>query len=570
MFKSRTFSLVLLSFVIALTGCSSKSVLSSKDKSIAARVNGEIISGEELKNKLVSTNFVTKNNKEEEQKKKREALEDLITDNIVDQMTAKLDLSQDKDWQQKKLKHDLEYLVGFMYIKEITENVQVQDSEVVSYYEENKKNMFTNPEQYKVSHILVTIDTLQKGNPEKAESAALEKIDSLYRRASDGEDFGALARSFSADERTGQKGGELGYLPKGRMIKEFEEQVTSLDSGEVSKPFRTKYGYHIIQYTDKKPEEVVEFNQELKDKISAGLTKEKQNEKAKEFIEDLKNRAKYLYNEEVLKQNYDSVKGDPWVLITDDVDTIIFSKFTSDYRRYQGGYTKDTLTLDDKKKFLRDYSSLFNVLLQESKRRGYDKHPDYLKEVEKFSTNEARRRVLAEGELKSYPATDGELYDYYLAHREEFPPDSSLHVYHIIFTDSLEALKVLEKIQSGADFVEMAKQYYPGAAEIRDVAYDLGFITELEMSPEFYKAAAQLQVGEVCGPVKTEWGYHLIKLAERREGSPVELYKARLKTLVKLEKEKEKKEQWEKEIRKGQDIWINEKVLQKMKIKPVE
>jgi foldase protein PrsA len=179
-------------------------------------------------------------------------------------------------------------------------------------------------------------------------------------------------------------------------------------------------------------------------------------------------------------------------------------------------------------------------------------------------------KILAEGKLQGYVPSDEEVYDYYLAHREEFPGDSSLHVYHIIFTDSLKALEVLQKIKDGADFVEMAKEYYPGEKEIREIAYDLGFISDVEISPEFYKAAAQLKVGEVGGPVKTDWGYHLIKLVERREGSPVELYKSRLKSLVTMEKQSEYKAKWEKKLRQGQEIWINDKLIEKLKIKPKE
>jgi len=558
-------------FSFSLATNSNAFLFGSKNKNIAAKVNGEIISKEDFKKKLESLNFVTKDNKEEEQKTKREALDMLITDKLVEQKAKKLDLSEAEGWKKKEEKHSLEFLVELMYRKEIAEKVQVQDSEIVAFYQGNQDELFTKSEQYKVSHILIKIDTLQGENPEKekeAEKKALEKIESLYQRAISGEDFSGLAKQFSEEERTKEKGGELGYLPRGRMIKEFEEQVTSLQPGKVSKPFKTEYGYHILKYTDKIPEEITELNQELESGIKFTLSREKQKKRAEEYLENLKNRTNYLYNEEVLNQHPDSVKGNPWVLIIENQDTIRFSKYKVDLEPYKAYLEKDTLSLEDKKALLRDNTSLFNILVIEGRRGGYDQLPEYIKEINDFKFKEARRRVLAEVTLKGYIPTDEEVYDYYLSHREEFPTDSSLHVYHIIFGDSLKAEEVLKKLEAGADFVEMAKEYYPGEKEIREVAYDLGFITDMEISPEFYKAAAQLQVGEVSHPLKTEWGYHLIKLVERREGSPVELYKERLKNLVTIKQQRKFKAEWEKNLREGEEIWVNEKLVKKLKLKP--
>ena len=545
----------------------------SKDKDAVAKVNGEVITKEDFKKKLESINFVTKDNKEEEQKTKREALDLLITDKLVEQKAKKMDLSQDEEWKKKEEKHSLDYLVELMYKKEVVEKVEVQDSEITDFYEKNKGELFNKPEQYKISHILVGIkkDTLQKDDPEQekeAEKKALEKIESIYNRVIAGEDFSALAKQFSDEEKTREKGGELGFLPKGTMLKEFEEQISTLQPGEVSKPFKTKYGYHILKYTDKLPGELMEYNDDLKNRIKFTLSKEKQKKRVGEYLDSLKSRTNYLYNEEVLNQKPDLVAGDPWVLIIDNQDTVKFSKYKGDLEPYRAYLKKDSLDLEDKKKLLRDYSSLYNILVLEGKRGGYEKLPEYSEEMNKFRFKEAERRVLAGRTLKPSVPSDEEVNDYYFSHMEEFPPDSSIHVYHIIFNDSLKAEEVLKKIQEGADFVEMAKEYYPGEKEIRDVAYDLGFISDKDISPEFYNTAIRLQVGKVSHPVKTEWGYHLIKLVERRSDSPVVLYKDKIKTLVNQEKQKKVKAEWEKSLREDEEIWVNEKLVKKFKLKP--
>jgi parvulin-like peptidyl-prolyl isomerase len=562
-------------FTLSLSTNSSAFLFSSRNKDIAAKVNGEIITREDFKKKLESLNFVTKDNKAEEQKIKKDALETLITDRLVEQKARKLDVNQDEVWKQKQEKYSLEYLLDLMFRKDIVEKVQVQDSEITAFFSENREKLFDKPEQFKVSHILVEIktDTLQKGNPKKAKQAeekavkeALKKIESIYQRAKNGEDFASLARQYSEEKGSKEKGGELGFLPRGRMLKEFEEQLDSLQPNEISWPFRTKYGYHILRYTEKKPGETAELNKDTRDRIRLALAKDKQRKKADEYITDLKKGSSYVFNEEILNQDPDSVKDDPWVLIMDDKDTTRFLKYKGELPPYKQYLQKNDLTLEEKKKLLTDNLSLFNLLIMQARKEGYDTLPEYVKEINDFRMKEARLRVRREGSLQGYIPSDAEVYDYYIAHRSDFFPDSSIHVYHIIFSDSLKAEEVLKKIKEGADFVEMAKEYYPGEKEIRDVAYDLGFISDKDISAEFYKTAAQLKTGEVGGPVKTEWGYHLIKVVERRSGSPVELYKERIKNLVTIEKATKFKEEWEKKLRDGQQIWINKKLVKKLKL----
>ncbi len=90
-------------------------------------------------------------------------------------------------------------------------------------------------------------------------------------------------------------------------------------------------------------------------------------------------------------------------------------------------------------------------------------------------------------------------------------------MYHILFQDSLLAEAVRDSIISGADFAEMAKRYYPGDPEIREVLYNLDYIGPDEMGHVFYGVADAMKVGEVSHAVKTNWGYHLIKLVNRKQ-----------------------------------------------------
>ncbi len=84
----------------------------------------------------------------------------------------------------------------------------------------------------KCSHILV-----------KKQSEAIEILDKIKN----GEKFGKMARQFSTDSGSAKRDGSLGYFGRGKMVKEFENAAFALQTGEISEPIKTQYGYHIIK-----------------------------------------------------------------------------------------------------------------------------------------------------------------------------------------------------------------------------------------------------------------------------------------------------------------------------------
>ena len=87
-------------------------------------------------------------------------------------------------------------------------------------------------------------------------------IDSLYNRLKAGEDFAVLAGTFSTDTGSARDGGSLGWVSPGVMVPEFEQQMKSTPVGEISQPFQTQFGWHILQVTDTRQQDMTREYQE--------------------------------------------------------------------------------------------------------------------------------------------------------------------------------------------------------------------------------------------------------------------------------------------------------------------
>jgi peptidyl-prolyl cis-trans isomerase D len=108
---------------------------------------------------------------------------------------------------------------------------------------ENRKSKFL-PECRVLRHVLVR--TMGAEDPDAAKAAAKTKIDAAVARLDGGEDFAAVARTMS-DDTSSVRGGELGCVTKGMMVKPFEDAAFALEPGKRSGIVETEYGYHIIK-----------------------------------------------------------------------------------------------------------------------------------------------------------------------------------------------------------------------------------------------------------------------------------------------------------------------------------
>lgn len=170
---------------------------------------------------------------------------DFIEQTKVDaaQVKAFYDKNKAKFQAPEQVKIEFAILSANNFITGMT----VSDDEVKQYYNENAAK-FQGDEQRRASHILISFG----GKVDEAgKKAARDKAQSILAEIKkDPKQFAALAKKYSQDPGSAEKGGDLGLFGRGMMVKPFEEAVFSMSPGAVSDLVESEFGYHIIQLTE--------------------------------------------------------------------------------------------------------------------------------------------------------------------------------------------------------------------------------------------------------------------------------------------------------------------------------
>lgn len=117
--------------------------------------------------------------------------------------------------------------------------------------------------------------------------------------------------------------------------------------------------------------------------------------------------------------------------------------------------------------------------------------------------------------LSGIKVEEEEIVNYYNEHKEQFNSPESVRAEHILVPEEDKARDILVEIKEGLSFEEAAKKYSkcPSGAN----GGDLGYFTKGNMVKEFEDATFSMNVNEISEPVKTQFGYHLIKLIDKKE-----------------------------------------------------
>ena len=138
-------------------------------------------------------------------------------------------------------------------------------------------------EQHFARHILI------KPNQIRDQATTIEQLNSLRERTIAGEDFADLAKAFSEDPGSGLKGGELGWSTPGMFVPEFEETMSTIAVGEISAPFSSQFGWHILQVTERRKQDF--SDNILRNRAENMLRQRKYEEELQVWLQEIRDEA---------------------------------------------------------------------------------------------------------------------------------------------------------------------------------------------------------------------------------------------------------------------------------------
>jgi peptidyl-prolyl cis-trans isomerase C len=254
------------------------------------------------------------------------------------------------------------------------------------------------------------------------------------------------------------------------------------------------------------------------------------------------------------------------VLATIDNDKITMEEFNRELDKIPMNMKMAVATESGKKSFL-DNLIIKALLLREASK-------DKIEDEKEFQARllDIKTQLLIESLLKKKITSDTRLSDedikkYYETNKDKFKKGKEINTRHILLKTEEEAKQIREKLQSGEDFIELAKKYSiePNA---KTTGGEIGFHPQGALLPEYEEAAFKLtKVGQVSGIVKSQYGYHIIRLEGTKPPSFVAFDEVKdfIKQQMLQEKQKEFVEKYIEELKKNAKITINENLLKEEK-----
>lgn len=173
------------------------------------------------------------------------------------------------------------------------------------------------------------------------------------------------------------------------------------------------------------------------------------------------------------------------------------------------------------------------LLYLDAEEHGMDQDPEFVEELENMKASMLKQYAINKL-MRKIQVEDAEVRQFYRDHKEDFTHPVTLKASHILLNDEAKANQIYEEIKNGSLTFEKAAEKYTTCEGV-----DLGSFTKGKMVPAFEDVAFSLKVEEVSPPVKTDFGYHIIKVYERTIGEGKTYYdvKDELKQQLMMDKQ---------------------------------
>ncbi len=256
-------------FIIFSIGIYSQEEYKTEDPQvILAVINKEVITLHDFNQywDAISDQYKTQLNK-------MDLLEQLIIQTLLVQNAKEIGLKDSPEvlFQIKNTTDQI--LIQYLIEKEIVEKTELNEEEINSFYSEHKED-YWKEEEIHALNILT--------NTEEEAQSVLKKLD-------EGLDFSILAQEISI-ATSASKGGDIGFISKGTLASEIEDQLFILNPGDISDIISSEKGFHIFKIIEKIPAHYVDLD-ELREEIRYQLLPQKQQQAFDRYLKDIEDKA---------------------------------------------------------------------------------------------------------------------------------------------------------------------------------------------------------------------------------------------------------------------------------------
>ncbi|HOP07339.1 MAG TPA: peptidylprolyl isomerase [candidate division Zixibacteria bacterium] len=457
-------------------------------------------------------------------------LDSILVDTLVGFLADETDISKSyPDYRGYQNLYSTALLQAF-FDEKIKNEIKIDSAEVVEFYY-SRPDLFSVEEQVLLYHILISHRGFLLGPDSIAFKAmdwdSLQAYTKAYAfevkaRLDSGMVFEKVAQQYSHDSHSNKRGGYVGWTKRGTYNDPFDSIAFNLMPGQISEPYPDDNGWHIIWVPQHFNTGLQPLDTSFYQIAKETLTNMKTNERGRTLIDSIKTLPRdIVYNEPLLDTNIYKVERSEWVAVVNGTDTIDCNEVRSLEEAYRGNNRIDNSTSEMKREMI-DHLADRKMMLEVAHDLGIDTL-DYVCKQEYDIRHSFARRYAAQDQAEpSWLPSKEEIEAYYNKHLADFRVDKPLKVQHIIVPDSMMGELVRDQALAGVDFMELARQYYPGESSIRVDLADLGWINKNDVPAEVWRAAIQTLVGNISHPVKTEFGYHIVKVLDRHETKGVD------------------------------------------------
>ena len=419
------------------------------------------------------------------------ALDNLVKQKLLLLGAYKEGLDKDSIVVSRVTQNDERRKIRVLWEEKIAGKIEITDAMVKELYDKRGT-------EFNAAHILVKDEVLAK---------------EIAKKLEDGVDFAELAKEYSEDPGSGSKGGDLGWFTAGRMVKAFEDGVLALEDGEISAPIKTNYGFHIIKRigTRTRSQEPLE---KMEDNLRKTIEREKQGEKALEFVDGMFAERNLVIDEkavEVVVDKFKVIEGSeepPEIKFSDEEKNMTVATWDGGVWtltqldsaiNLMPAYQRQPLASSlDVENFIKG-NLQGEFLVGKADKMGIENTKKY---KEMFDAEVAEMIVGTFQNQSIYgkvEVSDADVQAYYEATPDSFMAPKTIVAVEVQVAEEAEAKNIVDKVKAGTDLAKFVEE-----KSLRTYTKKAGGIIEIteRRFPNLFAATSSAKAGDIVGPAK--------------------------------------------------------------------